>query len=65
MSETFDKSQMSETIDVPAGCSGVTPADLTWWPVWQPNCPLSHPCEQALMGLRTGIYRASDECFTD
>ena len=28
MSETFDKSQMSETIDVPAGCFAFLPPNI-------------------------------------
>ena len=37
--------------------SGATPINSRW-PAWQLSWSHPHTCEQALMGLETGIYRA-------
>ena len=31
---------------------------ISWWPAWQPSHSHPHTCEQALVGLETGIYHA-------
>ena len=30
-----------------------------WWPAWQPIHSDPHTCEQALVGIKPGIYRAT------
>ena len=37
----------------------------SWWPAWQLSCSLPHTCKQALVGLKTRIYCAVDECSTE
>ena len=32
---------------------------------WEPNCSLPHTCEQAMVGLETGICHGADERSTD
>ena len=60
MSETFDKSQMSETIDVPAGCSGnkfciILCSHNVWNPSLSPNLYPSSAVEISHKSCRSDL----------